>query len=119
MEDKTPRSGEKSEKPPCWPEKVSDKGLKQQVIGPCCHPLFWGSNSQQSTHQQAQVKAGRSDLVPLSEIFCSLERGPAHSAFIKRARSCVPSACRACAKAPSQTGSSRHKRHDEGLFAAR
>ena len=51
-------------------------------MGPC-HPLFWGSNSQEGTHQQAQIKAGRRDLVPLSEIFCSLEGGSAQSAFVK------------------------------------
>src|SRR4029077_6202263 len=48
-----------------------------------CHPLFWGSNSQESTHQQTQIKAGRRDLVPLREIFCSLEGGSAQSAFVK------------------------------------
>ena len=68
-------------KPPCWPEKVNDKSLKQAVSP--CHPLFWGSNSQQSAEEQAQVKARRRDLMPLSKIFCSLKRGPAHSAFIK------------------------------------
>ena len=35
-------------------------------------------------HQQAPVKAGRRDLVPLSEIFCSLECvARAQSAFVK------------------------------------
>ena len=53
--------GVKATKPQNSPAKVSDNSLKQ-AIGPC-HPLFWGSNSQQSTHQQAQVKAGRRDLV--------------------------------------------------------
>jgi hypothetical protein len=79
--DESPGSGVKAAKPQSSPAKVSDNSLKQG-IGPC-HPLFWGSNSQQSTHQQAQVKASRRNLVALSEIFCSLERGSAQSAFVK------------------------------------
>src|SRR6266850_3823896 len=75
------RFGAKSAKPPCSPEKVSDKSLNQ-IIGPR-HPLFWGSNSEQGAQEQAQVKAGRRDLVPLSEILCSLECGSAQSAFVK------------------------------------
>jgi hypothetical protein len=63
------------------PAKISNKILKQ-TTGPC-HPLFWGSNSQEGTHQQTQIEAGRRDLVPLSEIFCSLEGGSAQSAFVK------------------------------------
>ena len=51
-------------------------------MGPC-HPLFWGSNSQEATHQQTQIKAGRRDLVALSEIFCSLEGRSAQAAFVK------------------------------------
>jgi hypothetical protein len=79
--DESPGPSVKATKPQRCPAKISDKSLKQ-VIDPC-HPLFWGSNSQQSAHQQAQVKAGRRDLVPLSEIFCSLECGSAQSAFVK------------------------------------
>jgi hypothetical protein len=45
--------------------------------------LFWGSHPQQGAQQQAQIKASRSNLVPLGEIFFSLERSAAHSAFIK------------------------------------
>ena len=45
--------------------------------------MFWGSNSQETTHQQAQVKASRRDLVAFSEIFCSLEGGSAQSAFVQ------------------------------------
>jgi hypothetical protein len=45
--------------------------------------LFWGSNSQESTHQQAQVKASRRDLVAFSEVLCCLEGGSAQSAFVK------------------------------------
>jgi hypothetical protein len=37
--------------------------------------MFWGS--------LPQIKASRSNLVPLGEIFFSLERSAAHSAFIK------------------------------------
>jgi hypothetical protein len=37
--------------------------------------MFWGS--------LPQIKASRSNLVPLGEIFVSLERSAAHSAFIK------------------------------------
>jgi hypothetical protein len=54
----------------------------KQAIGPC-HPLFWGSHPQQGAQRQAQIKASRSNLVPLGEIFFSLERSAAHSAFIK------------------------------------
>jgi hypothetical protein len=45
--------------------------------------LFGGSNSQETTHQQAQVKASRRDLVALSEILCSLEGGSAQPTFVK------------------------------------
>ena len=73
--------GAKGAKPPYWPQKVSDKSLKQAESPR--HPLFGCSHSEQGAQQQAQVKASRRNLVSLSEIFCSLERGPAHSAFIK------------------------------------
>ena len=63
------------------PAKISNEVLKQ-TMGPC-HPLFWGSNSQEGTHQQTQIKAGGRDLVPLSEIFCSLEGGSAQSALVQ------------------------------------
>ena len=53
------------------------------MSNPPCHPLFWGSNSQENTHQQAQVKASRRDLVAFSEILCSPEGGSAQSAFVK------------------------------------
>ena len=75
------RLGAKGARPPCWPEKVSDKSLKQAVSPR--HPLFGCSHPQQGAQEQAQVKARRRDLMPLSKIFCSLKRGPAHSAFIK------------------------------------
>ena len=73
--------GAKGAKRPYWPQKVSDKSLKQAESPR--HPLFGCSHSEQGAQQQTQVKAGRRNLVSLSEIFCSLEGGPAHSAFIK------------------------------------
>ena len=78
MGDEIFRCGAESAKSPCLPAKVSDESLKQ-AIGPC-YPLFWGSHSEQSAQEQAQVKASRSNFVPLGEIFFSLERGPAHPA---------------------------------------
>jgi hypothetical protein len=75
------RLGAKGARPPCWPEKVSDKSLKQAVSPR--HPLFGCSHPQQGAQEQAQVKARRSNFVSLSEIFFSPKRGPAHSAFIK------------------------------------
>ena len=66
-EDRGP--GVKATEPQDSLAKVSNNFLKQ-TIGHC-HPLFRGSNSQESTHQQAQVKASRRDLVAFSEIFCS------------------------------------------------
>ena len=81
MGDEIFRCSAESAKPPCLPAKVSEKSLKQ-AIGPC-YPLFWGSHSEQGAQQQSQVKASRRNLVPLGEIFFSLERGSAHSAFIK------------------------------------
>jgi hypothetical protein len=63
------------------PVKASDNSLKQATGA--CHPLFWGSHPEQGTQEQAQVKASRRNLVSLSEVFFSPERGPAHSAFVK------------------------------------
>ena len=73
--------GAKGAKPPYWPQKVSDKSLKQAVSPR--RPLFGCSHPQQRAQEQAQVKASRRNLVSLSQILFSPERGPAHSAFIK------------------------------------
>jgi len=58
--DEGPGAGAKAKNLQSAPAKVSNNIVKQ-AIGPC-HPLFWGSNFQESTHQQAQVKASRRDL---------------------------------------------------------
>src|SRR5882724_9002872 len=46
--DESPGPGVEATKPQSCRAKVSDDSLKQ-IIGPR-HPLFWGSNSQQSAH---------------------------------------------------------------------
>jgi len=73
--------GTKGAKPPCWPEKVSEKSLKQAVSPR--RPLFGCSYPQQGAQEQAQVKAGRRNLVSLGQILFSPQCGPAHAAFIK------------------------------------
>ncbi len=71
----------KATEPQDSPLKVSDKSLKG-VTGPG-HPLFGSPDSQESAHQQAQIKAGGRDLMPLGEIGCSSQRGPTQSTFVK------------------------------------
>ena len=61
--------------------KVSCKSFKRAIGSR--RPLFGGSHSHQGAQEQAQVKAGRRNLVALIEIVFSSERGPAHSAFIQ------------------------------------
>jgi hypothetical protein len=75
------RCSAESAKPPRLPAKV--KREEPQASHRPCYPLFWSSHSEQGAQQQAQVKASRRNLVPLGEIFSSLERGAAHSAFVK------------------------------------
>jgi hypothetical protein len=82
--------GTKCAKPPCWPEEVSEKSLKQ-AISPR-RPLFGCSYPQQGAQEQAQVKAGCRNLVSLRQILFSPQRSPAHSAFIKDVLDRLPSA---------------------------
>ena len=79
--DEGPGANGKATEPGDSTLKVCDKSLKR-LTGPC-HPLFWGSDSQDSAHQQAWIKAGGRDLVPLSEIGCSPQRGSTQSTLVK------------------------------------
>ena len=70
-----------------------------RVRGPC-HRLFWGSYSQETTHQQAQVKASRQRSCSVQWDFPFPQGGRQQSAFVEeRAGAAFPGACHARARA--------------------